>query len=115
MYTDRYYGTLKKPVEQQREEGMNVIFDVDVKGGCRIKEYLGEEALSIFIMPPSVEELRRRLIARATDDMEQIEKRLAKAEYEIGFAPRFDHVVINDNLQEAQQRTLLLVKQFVGL
>ena len=66
-------------------------------------------------MPPSVEELRRRLIARATDDMEQIEKRLAKAEYEIGFAPRFDHVVINDNLQEAQQRTLLLVKQFVGL
>ena len=62
-----------------------------------------------------MEELRRRLIARATDDMEQIEKRLAKAEYEIGFAPRFDHVVINDNLQEAQQRTLLLVKQFVGL
>ena len=115
VYTDRYYGTLKKPVAQQREEGMNVIFDVDVKGGCRIKEYFGEEALSIFIMPPSVEELRRRLIARATDDMEQIEKRLAKAEYEIGFAPRFDHVVINDNLQEAQQRTLLLVKQFVGL
>jgi guanylate kinase len=113
VYADRFYGTLKEQVECQLSAGQNVVFDVDVKGGCRIKEYYGERALSIFIQPPSVEELRRRLIGRGTDDMEQIERRLAKAEYELSFAPLFDKVVVNDDLSEAQHETLRIVSEFL--
>lgn len=113
VYQGRFYGTLKEQVQRQLEQGQNVIFDVDVKGGCRIKEFYGNGALSVFIQPPSVEELRRRLVGRGTDDMEQIEKRLAKAEYELGFAPRFDRIVVNDNLQEAQQTTLRIIQEFL--
>ena len=113
VYTDRFYGTLKAQVERQREEGQNVVFDVDVKGGCNIKQHYGNEALSLFIQPPSVEELRRRLVGRATDSPEAIENRLAKASYELTFAPRFDHVIVNDNLETAKQETLAVVKEFV--
>ena len=88
-----------------------MLFDVDVKGGLRIKEYYGTRALSIFIQPPSLQELRRRLEKRGTDAPDQIEMRLAKAEYEMSFAPHFDHIVINDNLEEAEQQTLMLVKE----
>ena len=77
VYADRYYGTLKEQVERQLAAGQNIVFDVDVKGGCRIKEYYGERAMSIFIQPPSLEELRRRLEGRGTDSREQIEERLA--------------------------------------
>lgn len=115
VYADRFYGTLKEQVECQLSSGQNVVFDVDVKGGCRLKEYYGERALSIFIQPPSVEELRRRLLGRGTDDMEQIEKRLAKAEYELSFAPLFDKVVVNDDLSEAQHETLRIVSDFLGV
>lgn len=115
VYAGRFYGTLKDQVLRQLDEGQNVIFDVDVKGGCRIKDYYGRGALSVFIQPPSVDELRRRLIGRGTDDMEQIERRLAKAEYELGFAPRFDRIVVNDNLQEAQQATLRIIRNFLEL
>ena len=97
VYADRYYGTLKEQVERQLAAGQNIVFDVDVKGGCRIKEYYGERAMSIFIQPPSLEELRRRLEGRGTDSREQIEERLAKAEYEMTFAPRFDHIIVNAN------------------
>ena len=86
VYEDRFYGTLKEQVERQREAGQNVVFDVDVKGGCNIKQYYGEEALSLFIQPPSIEELRHRLEGRATDTPEAIEARLAKASYELTFA-----------------------------
>ena len=113
VYADRFYGTLKAQVERQREEGQNVVFDVDVKGGCNIKQHYGNEALSLFIQPPSVEELRRRLVGRATDTPEAIENRLAKASYELTFAPRFDHVIVNDNLETAKQETLAVVKEFV--
>ncbi len=113
VYADRFYGTLKAQVERQREEGQNVVFDVDVKGGCNIKQHYGNEALSLFIQPPSVEELRRRLVGRATDSPEAIENRLAKASYELTFAPRFDHVIVNDNLETAKQETLAVVKEFV--
>ena len=113
VYADRFYGTLKEQVERQREEGQNVVFDVDVKGGCNIKQHYGNEALSLFIQPPSVEELRRRLVGRATDSPEAIENRLAKASYELTFAPRFDHVIVNDNLETAKQETLAVVKEFV--
>ena len=114
VYQDRFYGTLKEQVDNQLKAGQNVVFDVDVKGGCNIKEHYGSKALSVFIQPPSVEELRRRLIGRATDSMEQIEQRVAKAEYEMGFAPRFDRIVINDNLDEAKQQTLDMLRKFLS-
>ena len=114
VYQDRFYGTLKEQVDNQLKAGQNVVFDVDVKGGCNIKEHYGSRALSVFIQPPSVEELRRRLIGRATDSMEQIEQRVAKAEYEMGFAPRFDRIVINDNLEEAKQQTLDTLRKFLS-
>ena len=114
VYQDRFYGTLKEQVDNQLKAGQNVVFDVDVKGGCNIKEHYDSKALSVFIQPPSVEELRRRLIGRATDSMEQIEQRVAKAEYEMGFAPRFDRIVINDNLDEAKQQTLDTLRKFLS-
>lgn len=114
VYTDKFYGTLKSQVTKQTEAGENAVFDVDVKGGCNIKEMYGENALSIFIQPPSVEELRRRLVGRNTDSPEVIEQRLSKAEYELTFAPRFDVVIVNDNLQEAQQNTLTTILEFLN-
>jgi guanylate kinase len=114
VYADRFYGTLKQQVENQRNKGQNVVFDVDVKGGVNIKKYYGDEALSLFIQPPSVEELRRRLVGRATDTPEAIEQRLAKAEYEMTFAPQFDSIVINDNLEEAKEQTLELISSFLN-
>lgn len=114
VYQDRFYGTLKEQVDNQLKAGQNVVFDVDVKGGCNIKEHYGNGALSVFIQPPSVEELRRRLIGRATDSMEQIEQRVAKAEYEMSFAPQFDRIVINDNLDEAKQQTLDMLRKFLS-
>ena len=114
VYQDRFYGTLKAQVERQREAGQNVVFDVDVKGGINIKKYYGDDALSLFIQPPSVEELRRRLVGRATDTPEAIEQRLAKAEYEMTFAPQFDSIVINDNLEEAKEQTLELISSFLN-
>ena len=98
--------------ERQLEAGQNVVFDVDVKGGVNIKRFYGERAMSIFIQPPSVEELRRRLEGRGTDTPEAIENRLAKAEYEMTFAPQFDHIVVNDDLATAKAETLELVKAF---
>jgi guanylate kinase len=114
VYQDRFYGTLKEQVERQLEAGQNVVFDVDVNGGCNIKEFYGDQAMSLFIQPPSIEELRRRLINRGTDDMEQIEKRVAKAEYELSFAPRFDHIVVNDILEDAEAEALRLINEFLG-
>ena len=113
VYQDRFYGTLKEQVENQLMSGQNVVFDVDVKGGCNIKSYYGQRALSVFIQPPSVEELRRRLLNRGTDSMEQIEQRVDKAEYEMSFAPQFDSIVTNDNLDLAKQQTLGLLRKFL--
>lgn len=114
VYPGRFYGTLKEQVERQTEKGENVVFDVDVKGGCNIKKFYGSRALSIFIQPPSVEELRRRLEGRATDAPEVIEQRLSKAAYELTFADKFDHVVVNDDLAEAEAETLKLVSDFLS-
>lgn len=114
VYQDRFYGTLKEQVERQCEAGQNVVFDVDVKGGVNIKRYYGERAMSLFIQPPSIDELRRRLVGRATDTPEAIEERLAKAEYELGFAPQFDYVVVNDDLELAKAETLRLVQDFLN-
>lgn len=115
VYTDRFYGTLKSQVERQSEAGQNVVFDVDVKGGCNIKNYYGDRALSIFIMPPSVDELRRRLEGRNTDAPEVIDQRIARAEFEIGFADKFDKVIVNDNLEKAEQEALKTISEFLGL
>ena len=114
VYENRFYGTLKQQVERQREAGQNVVFDVDVKGGINIKKFYGDEALSLFIQPPSVEELRRRLEGRGTDTAEAIEQRLAKAEYELTFASQFDKIIVNDDLEKAKQEALRIVKDFLG-
>lgn len=113
VYKDRYYGTLKQQVEAQLEKGENVVFDVDVKGGCNIKNYYGDRALSVFILPPSIEELRNRLTGRGTDAPEVIEDRIARASFELTFAPKFDKVVINDDLDKAKAEALKIVKDFL--
>lgn len=114
VYEDRFYGTLKEQVESQRINGENVVFDVDVKGGCSIKQYYGDEALSLFIQPPSIDELKRRLMNRGTDSLEDIEKRLSKASYELTFAEKFDKILINDDLEIAKTKALEIVSEFLG-
>ena len=113
VYTDRFYGTLKSQVETQLDAGQNVIFDVDVKGGVNIKKFYGDKALSIFIQPPSINTLRRRLESRATDAPEVIEQRLERAAFELTFADKFDKVVINDILEYAEADTLELIENFL--
>lgn len=113
VYENRFYGTLKSQVEKQLEAGQNVVFDVDVVGGCNIKKYYGNRALSVFIQPPSVEELRSRLEGRGTDAPEIIESRIAKAEFELGFADKFDVVIINDELEKAKAEALEVIKDFI--
>ncbi len=113
VYPGKYYGTLKSEVERLRDEGQNVIFDVDVLGGINIKTYYGKEALSIFIQPPSIDSLRERLVGRATDAPEIIEERVAKAALELTYAPSFDKIVINDDLEEAKQQVFSLVSDFI--
>ena len=113
VYKDRFYGTLKSQVEVQSQAGQNVVFDVDVKGGVNIKKHYGSRALSVFIQPPSVEELRNRLVGRATDAPEVIEQRLNRAEYELSFADKFDRIVINDDLEKAKVDVYNVIKQFL--
>ena len=113
VYANRFYGTLKSQVERQASEGQNVVFDVDVKGGCNIKQHYGDRALSVFIQPPSVEELRRRLEARGTDAPEVIDQRIARAEYELGFASQFDRIVVNDNLDKAKSEAYDIIRSFL--
>ena len=110
VYKDRFYGTLKAQVEKQLNDGQNVIFDVDVVGGCNIKKFYGDRALSVFIQPPSINELRKRLNGRGTDTQEVIESRIAKAEFELSYANKFDKIVINDNLETAQTEALSTIK-----
>ncbi len=114
VYPDKFYGTLKSEVERILNEDKNVIFDVDVLGGCNIKQFYGERALSVFIQPPSIEELRRRLVGRGTDAPEVIENRIARAEYELSFADKFDVVIVNDKLDEAERQALQTLKAFLG-
>lgn len=114
VYDGSYYGTLRSEVNRIWDAGYHVLFDVDVKGGLTIKKQFGAKALSIFVKPPSVEELERRLIARSTDSEEIIRQRIAKAEYELGFAPQFDRVLINDRLEDAQNESIDLIKAFIS-
>ena len=114
VYPDRFYGTLKSEVGRIGAKGKVCIFDVDVKGGLNIKRMYQDRALTVFIMPPSVDELRRRLEGRGTDAREVIEQRLAKAEYEMSFASQFDTVIVNDELSVAQQKALETVSGFLA-
>lgn len=114
VYEGRYYGTLKSQVEKQLDEGQNVVLDVDVKGGCNIKDYYADRALSVFVRPPSVDELRRRLESRGTETAETIEKRIGRAEFELGFAGRFDRVVVNDDLDTARREALEVIREFIS-
>lgn len=114
VYAGTCYGTLRSELERIWEKGHVIVFDVDVQGGVNLKKIFGDQACSIFIMPPSVEELKRRLEGRGTDTPETIAKRIAKAEQELTFADRFDHVVINDSLATAITDTIRITKDFIG-
>ena len=114
VYPGRFYGTLCSEVDRQIAEGRNVILDIDVKGALNVKKLYGDKALTIFIKPPSIGELRRRLENRGTDSPEVIDVRLAKAEYEMSFAPEFDCTVVNDNLDLAVNQTAAVISQFIA-
>lgn len=113
VYSGCCYGTLKSEVERVTSSGSNLIMDIDVKGGINVKKCFGDKALSIFILPPGKEELERRLRGRATDSDEVIRKRLDKAEFELGFADRYDCKVINDDLEIASQEVRKLILDFI--
>ena len=109
-----YHGSITKVDYPIAKAGQNVVFDVDVVGGCNIKKFYGDRALSVFIQPPSVEELRKRLVGRGTDAPEVIEARVAKAEYELTFAPKFDKVIVNDDLEKAKAEALQVITEFLS-
>ena len=113
VYPGRFYGTLKSEIIHTVEEGKNVVLDIDVKGGINVKKQFGDEAITIFIMPPSVAALRERLIHRGTDAIDVINQRVEKAEYEISFAGQYDVTIINDNLDEAITNTENVIKEFL--
>ena len=114
VYKDRFYGTLKSQLDKQLERGENIVCDVDVLGGINIKKHYGEQALSIFIQPPSIEVLRQRLVGRATDSEEVINDRIARAEFELSHASQFDTTVINDDLATAQAEALEKIKKILN-
>lgn len=114
VYPGTCYGTLRSEVERVTSDGHNMIMDIDVKGGVNVKEFYGDDAISIFILPPSLEELERRLRGRATDCEETIMKRLAKAEYELGFAERYDHRVVNDDIDKAAAEVSEIISSFIS-
>lgn len=114
VYPGSFYGTLKSEVERIWDNGDAIIFDVDVKGGVNLKKYFGDRALSVFIQAPSVEVLRQRLVSRATDSPEAIERRVAKAAEEMTYADKFDHIIVNDDLQKAYADAEKLVDDFLG-
>lgn len=114
VYENQFYGSLKSEVERIWQNGQTVIFDVDVLGGLNIKKFFGGQALAIFIEPPSIEELANRLHKRGTESPESFQKRLDKAEYELSFSSQFDKIILNDVLEQAQQETIQLVKDFLN-
>jgi guanylate kinase len=113
VYENSFYGTLKSEINRISTEGNNVLFDVDVVGGKNIKKMYGEKALSIFIMPPSIDALRERLVKRHTDSEESLKKRIAKAETELTYASEFDKIIINDQLEIAVNEAIQAVKDFL--
>ena len=113
VYTGCFYGSLKSEVDRICKNGQNILFDVDVVGGSNIKKFYGEKALAVFIQPPSINELEKRLLARSTDCIDVIKQRIAKAEYELTFVNLFDIVIINDQLEVALQEAEEKVRMFL--
>ncbi|MDE5940906.1 MAG: guanylate kinase [Muribaculaceae bacterium] len=113
VYPGRYYGTLRSEIQNRVDAGHNVILDIDVKGGINVKKQFGDDAMSIFIAPPSIPELRNRLKARGSESDEEIAQRVDRAEYEMTFQPEYDHVVVNDMLQEAIGNVENLMSSFI--
>lgn len=113
VYTGQYYGTLRSEIERLSASGRNILFDVDVKGGMRLKQIFGKQALSMFIMPPSTEELHKRLKLRNTENEESLQKRLQRAEEELKYAKHFDVVVVNDDLQKAVTEAKQHIRNFI--
>lgn len=113
VYAGSFYGTLKSEIQRIWDKGHVIIFDVDVKGGVNLKKYFGDKALSVFIQAPSVEELRKRLVARGTDSAEAIAKRVAKASEEMTYADKFDYILVNDDLQKAYAEAEKVVDDFL--
>ena len=113
VYKDRFYGTLKKEVERILNNGYVAIFDVDVEGGLHIRKQFGRQLLDVFVMPPSVDDLHKRLVARATESEDSLFKRLDKAEKEMNYAFRFNHVIVNAVLEDAKSDAMKIVKEFL--
>ena len=113
VYPDYFYGTLKSEVENKLEQGKNILFDVDVAGGLNLKKQYGDDALLVFIQPPSIEELQRRLEKRGTDSPEVIRDRIAKAAFELSLAQQYDTVIVNDDLNQAKNETLQTINNFI--
>ena len=114
VYPDSFYGTLRSEVERITGEGKNVVFDIDVLGGINIKKQYEEQALALFIAPPSIEALHQRLLNRGTDSSEMIAKRIGKAEFELSFAPQFDKVIVNDDLEVAKKEAEQVIRDFLS-
>lgn len=114
VYPDKFYGTLKSEVDRLLAEDKNVIFDVDCLGGLSIKKAYGDKALAIFLMPPSIEELRRRLEKRGTETKEVIDSRMERAEYELSFAPQFDVVIHNEDFAKAKKEAVEVIQNFLS-
>lgn len=114
VYNGCYYGTLKSEVERIWKKGHTVLFDVDVVGGVNLKKIFGGQALSVFVQAPSVDVLRKRLTARATDSVDKIKQRVEKAEFEMTFADKFDVIVVNDDLKKAYADAYQVVEGFIG-
>ncbi len=114
VYPGCFYGTLRSEVDRTLTRGENVILDIDVQGGLNVKKIYGDRALTLFIQPPSIERLRERLERRGTDAPEVIERRLAKAETELSFAPKYDAVVVNDDLEEACRDAARVIEDFLS-
>ena len=113
VYANLFYGTLHAEVDRLWKEGKHILFDIDVKGGLTIKHKYPQNTLAVFVQPPSVAVLENRLRSRATDSEETIQKRLAKAALEMEFAPKFDHILINDDLETAKKEALQIVADFI--
>lgn len=114
VYEGRYYGTLKSEIERIMEQGRNVVLDIDVLGGINVKKIYGDRALALYILPPSIEALRERLVGRGKDSAEEIERRVAKAQFELGYVDAYDTSVVNDDLAVAIEQVRDIVDKFVN-
>ncbi len=114
VYPNCYYGTLRSEIDRITSKGKNIVFDVDVVGGLNIKENYGNRALALFIAPPSIDVLHERLQKRGTDSPEMIEKRIGKADFELSFAPNFDLIIVNDDLEKAKKEAEVAIREFLS-